>query len=183
MCDLERDCYQQNTCDLGRELLEWNDIILNHLTQLKEQREELDFIIKKQQDELERLKQELEEKTKLSARFGENSKGMLESLEIFDKVIKMLEEGYGNLVETSEGVANLITDEINQLEQIMDKKTSTDESQKKKAVCDCVTDMRGEICQKDNKVITDPVARIKAKRQGCCQKPECPAIASRQKEK
>lgn len=56
---------------------------------------------------------------------------MLESLEIFDKVIKMLEEGYGNLVETSEGVANLITDEINQLEQIMDKKTSTDESQKK----------------------------------------------------
>lgn len=68
MCDLERDCYQQNTCDLGRELLEWNDIILNHLTQLKEQREELDFIIKKQQDELERLKQELEEKTKLSAR-------------------------------------------------------------------------------------------------------------------
>ncbi|CAH0556092.1 unnamed protein product [Brassicogethes aeneus] len=159
MCDLERECYSQNTCQLGRELLEWNNVILKHMVTLKEQKDELDFIIKKQEDELQRLKEELEEKANIEKKYSNASEGMIHQIEVYDKVVKMLEDGYGNLVDTSEGVAQLVSQEVNDLEQLMDKKTSTEEAAREK-LCDCKDLENVTIRRKD--------------RRGCCVKPDCP---------
>lgn len=129
--------------ELGRELSEHNHQIVNCISELHQQRDELDMLIKLQKEEKLKLESEIE---RISYKLGVVSTNIsfatyfhcIQTLQIaksltqrqkakamYDQTIEEAEKKYQELVLTSGALMNAVTENVDILPQNMDKKIGT----------------------------------------------------------
>ncbi|XP_068902429.1 putative autophagy-related protein 11 [Tenebrio molitor] len=111
--------------DSGHELRENNEKIVKLMSLLKKQRDEMNYLIEKQQLEKGRIETEIEKLTFKLSLLTKSLNQRLQARANYDRTIKEIEENYSNLVEESGKLLFTINKEVHQLEQIMDKKIGT----------------------------------------------------------
>lgn len=139
--------------DLGQELRENNDKIVECILLLRQQREELCYIIEKQYDERKKLETEMERityKLCLVSSFFRNfkitkfswlltfqiNKSLTQRLKAktnYDKTLEEIEENYAKLVKNSGALLLVIQKEFAKLDSLLNKHTSTDDVPKEGA--------------------------------------------------
>ncbi|XP_063926844.1 uncharacterized protein LOC135140284 [Zophobas morio] len=109
----------------GTELRNNNERIVKLMALLKAQRDEMTYLITKQQEEKHKIENEIE---KLSFKLTLLTKSLNQRLQAkinYDKTIKEIEEHYMNLVSQSGKLLHTLSQEVHDLEEIMDKKIGT----------------------------------------------------------
>ncbi|KAK5638586.1 hypothetical protein RI129_012881 [Pyrocoelia pectoralis] len=97
-------------------LMSNNEKIIKCITDLKNQRNELDFVINNQQEEKLKLQTEAE---RITFKLG--------IIKNYDKTIKQAEESYAEIIKVSGQLLKSIQKNVSELEETMDKKTSTED--------------------------------------------------------
>ncbi|XP_023020511.1 uncharacterized protein [Leptinotarsa decemlineata] len=114
--------------DMGRELRENNEKIVECILLLKEQRDELTFIIDKQQEERKKLETEMERITYKLCLINKSLAQRIKAKSSYDNTINEIEENYAKLVRESDDLLGLIKTEFDKLESLINKKTSTEDA-------------------------------------------------------
>ncbi|KAG5881467.1 hypothetical protein JTB14_000895 [Gonioctena quinquepunctata] len=113
--------------DLGKELRENNEKIVECIKTLKEQRDELAYIIEKQQEERQKLETEMERITYKLCLINKSLAQRIKAKTCYDNTLIEIENNYAKLVKDSGDLLGLIKIEFENLESMINKKTNTEE--------------------------------------------------------
>ncbi|KAJ8978791.1 hypothetical protein NQ317_015515 [Molorchus minor] len=111
--------------EIGRELREHNEKIVQCLLLLNEQRNELAFLIEKQYEERKKLEMEMERITYKLCLINKSLSQRIRTKNNYDKTLMEIEVKYNELVKTSENLLVVVQKEFNELDSTINKKTST----------------------------------------------------------
>ncbi|KAJ8957951.1 hypothetical protein NQ318_001950 [Aromia moschata] len=128
--------------EMGKDLRDHNDKIVQCITVLREQRDELNYLIEKQQEERKKTRDGNGE-DHIQVVFG------LEQKENYDKTLIEIEDKYDELVKNSGDLLLVVQKEFEELDSIINKKTSTDDTQMgdDEKIDSSFCSMRGKECK------------------------------------
>lgn len=112
--------------EIGATLRANNEQIVHYLKTLKEQRDEINLIIQKQEQEMRRLQYEIERITYKMALITKSLAQRMAAKEKYDVTIKEAERNYRRIVECSGILLNSMSKEYSVLSEVMDKKVGPD---------------------------------------------------------
>lgn len=120
----------------GRRLRENNEEILKYINQLREQRNELGFLVEKQKTEKAKLEEEM---ARISYKLGLIDKSLgqrTRALKLYDTTIMEVEAKYKGLADSTQGLLTHVKKESSTLENSIDKRIGTETECKNCPRCD-----------------------------------------------
>ncbi|XP_057669921.1 uncharacterized protein LOC130902106 [Diorhabda carinulata] len=120
--------FNSNKEEIGRELKENNEKIVEYIVCLRQHREELTYIIDKQYKERKKLETEMERVTYKLCLINKSMAQRIKTKKLYDDTIAEIESNYCHLIKDSEKILGVIRSEYEKLESTLNKKTSTEET-------------------------------------------------------
>lgn len=114
--------------NIDKSLRENNEEILKYLNQLKEQREELYFLIERQNAEKTKIETEIQRLHYKLTLLTKSLSQRVQALSLYDKTLEDIEIKYKDLKETAHGLLSTVRSETTNLENTLDKKIGTEDT-------------------------------------------------------
>ncbi|XP_044762935.1 uncharacterized protein LOC123319918 isoform X2 [Coccinella septempunctata] len=120
----------------GRRLRENNEEILKYINQLREQRNELGFLVEKQKTEKANLEAEMARITYKLSLINKSLGQRARALHLYDTTIMEIEAKYKGLADSTQGLLSQVRTESSNLENSIDKRIGTESECKNCPRCD-----------------------------------------------